>query len=130
MSATANPLVLVVDDDSRSRELTTLILQSAGMAVAAAEDPQKAIALLAAARPALALVDLVMPGMSGLEFCVWVRLQPEHADMRFVLLTGMDSDETRREAARAGVDAIVTKPLERPRLLSQVNSLLDLPTAR
>lgn len=130
MSATTNPLVLVVDDDARSRELTTLILNSAGITAAAAEDPQAAIALLATVRPALALVDLVMPGMSGLEFCGWVRLQPEHAAMRFVLLTGMDSDETRREAARAGVDAVVTKPFDRPQLLTQLNSLLDLPTAR
>jgi|OpeIllAssembly_1097287.scaffolds.fasta_scaffold87624_3 CheY-like chemotaxis protein len=130
MNETAAVQILVVDDDPRSRELMTLILTHAGFAVVAAEHPQAAIALLAAIRPALALVDFMMPGMDGLEFCRWVRLQPEHATMRFVLLTGTDSAETRKDAAAAGVDAVVTKPFDRPQLLSTLNSLLGLPTAR
>jgi CheY-like chemotaxis protein len=85
---------------------------------------------LATTRPALALVDFMMPGMDGLEFCRWVRLQPAQAAMRFVLLTGMDSAETRKDAAAAGADAVVTKPFDRPQLLSQLNSLLGLPAAR
>jgi CheY-like chemotaxis protein len=130
MSQSALPLLLVVDDDPRSRELMTLILKHAGFGVVAAEHPQAAIDLLATARPALALVDFMMPGMNGLEFCRWVRLQPEHAAMRFVLLTGMDSDETRAEAAAAGANGLVTKPFDRLQLLAQLNSLLGLPTAR
>lgn len=129
MSASAAPLVLVVDDDSRSRELLSVILRHAGLGVAAAADPRTAIDLLATVRPALALVDFMMPGMDGLEFCAWVRRQPEHAGMRLVLLTGMDSDDIRRAAAAAGVDAVVTKPFERLQLLSELNSLLDLPRA-
>jgi CheY-like chemotaxis protein len=130
MSETAALQILVVDDDPRSRELMTLILKHAGFAVVAAEHPQAAIALLATTRPALALVDFMMPGMDGLEFCRWVRLQPAQAAMRFVLLTGMDSAETRKDAAAAGADAVVTKPFDRPQLLSQLNSLLGLPAAR
>jgi CheY-like chemotaxis protein len=130
MSEIAATLILVVDDDSRSRELMTLILKHAGFAVVAAEHPQAAIALLATIRPALALVDFMMPGMNGLDFCRWVHLQPEQAAMRFVLLTGMDSAQTREEAALAGADAVVTKPFERPQLISLLNSLLGLPAAR
>jgi CheY-like chemotaxis protein len=130
MSQSALPLLLVVDDDPRSRELMTLVLKHGGFGVVATEHPQAAIDLLATVRPALALVDFMMPGMNGLEFCRWVRLQPEHAAMRFVLLTGMDSDETRAEAAAAGADALVTKPFDRVQLLAQLNSLLGLPTAR
>jgi CheY-like chemotaxis protein len=130
MSETAALQILVVDDDPRSRELMTLILKHAGFAVVVAEHPRAAIALLATTRPALALVDFMMPGMDGLEFCRWVRLQPAQAAMRFVLLTGMDSAETRKDAAAAGADAVVTKPFDRPQLLSQLNSLLGLPAAR
>jgi len=129
MSETAALQVLVVDDDPRARELITLILQHAGFAVVAAEHPLAAMALLATARPALAVVDFMMPGMDGLEFCRWVRLQPEQAAMRLVLLTGMDSAETRQDAAAAGADAVVTKPFDRLQLLSQLNSLLGLPAA-
>lgn len=130
MSAIAARLLLVVDDDARSRELLTVVLKHAGFSVIAAADTQAAIALLATARPALALVDFMMPGMNGLEFCRWLRRQAEHAAMRLVLLTGMDSDATRREAAVVGADAVVIKPFDRLQLLSQLNSLLALPTAR
>ena len=76
----------------------SIILRAAGHQVMVAGDPQEAIALLATARPALALVDYVMPGMNGVEFCRWVRLQDEHAALRLVLLTGMDSVELHAEA--------------------------------
>lgn len=118
-------LILVVDDDDRSRELMRIVLRHAGYRVVTAPDPQAAIALLATEPPAAALVDLLMPGMSGLEFCRWVREQPRLGAMRFVLLTGMDTDETRRDAAAAGADAVITKPFDRLRLLGQLTALLS-----
>ncbi len=127
----SNPsLILVVDDDSRSRELMSIILRADGHQVIVAGGPQEAIGLLATARPSVALVDYVMPGMNGVEFCRWVRLQAEHAALRLVLLTGMDSLELQAEAQAAGAAAVVTKPFDRRGLLARLNSLLDLPTAR
>ena len=117
-------LILVVDDDDRSRELMRIVLRHAGYRVVAAPGPQAAIALLATERPDAALVDLLMPGMSGLEFCRWVRGRPEFGSLRFVLLTGMDTEETRQEAREAGADAVVTKPFDRLRLLEQLSALL------
>jgi len=117
-------LMLVVDDDDRSRELMGIVLRHAGYRVVAVPAAPAAVALLATERPAVALVDLLMPGMDGLEFCRWVRAQPQLEQMRFVLLTGMDTDETRREARAAGADAVVTKPFDRIRLLEQLTSLL------
>jgi DNA-binding response OmpR family regulator len=130
MTQNKQPLVLVVDDDSRSRELMTVILRHAGYAVTTAAHPSQAMTLLDDARPALALVDYRMPGMNGLDFCRWVRQQPDLAAMRFVLLTGMDSQETRGEAQAAGADDVVTKPFDRIEFLARLNSLLALPTAR
>lgn len=130
MTRASNSPLLVVDDDPRSRELMALILRHAGFAVLTAEQPSEAMSLLVTERPALALVDYLMPGMNGLEFCRWVRQQPDHAGMRFVLLTGMDSDETRAEAQAAGADIVVTKPFDRLELLARLNSLLERPTAR
>jgi CheY-like chemotaxis protein len=117
-------LVLVVDDDDRSRELMRIVLRHAGYRVVAASGAQAAVALLATERPAAALVDLLMPGMDGLEFCRWVRARPEFRGLRFVLLTGMDTAQTRDEAREAGADAVVTKPFDRIRLLEQLTSLL------
>jgi CheY-like chemotaxis protein len=117
-------LVLVVDDDDRSRELLRIVLRHAGYRVVAAPNTQAAIALLATERPDAALVDLLMPGMNGLDFCRWVRAQPEFSAMRFVLLTGMDTEETREESRAAGADAVVTKPFDRLRLLERLAGLL------
>jgi CheY-like chemotaxis protein len=117
-------LVLVVDDDDRSRELMRIVLRHAGYRVLAASGPQAAIALLATERPTVAIVDLLMPEMTGLEFCRWLRTQPTLSTMRFVLLTGMDTQDTRNEAREAGADAVVTKPFDRIRLLEQLASLL------
>lgn len=117
-------LILVVDDDGRSRELMRIILRHAGYRVLAAPDGAAAIAMLATERPAAALVDFLMPGMSGLEFCQWVRTRPEFQGMRFVLLTGMDTEETRAEAREAGADAVVTKPFDRVGLLSRLADLI------
>jgi DNA-binding response OmpR family regulator len=122
------PLVLVVDDDPRSRELMRIVLRHAGYRVLAAPDGPAAVALLAVERPAVALVDLLMPGMSGLDFCRWARAQREFEDMRFVLLTGMDTEETRNDAREAGADAVVTKPFERLNLLAQLTDLLGSKT--
>jgi DNA-binding response OmpR family regulator len=71
-----------------------------------------------------------MPGMNGLEFCRWIRQQPDLATLRFVLLTGMDSVETRSEARTAGADDVVIKPFDRLTLIARLNSLLESPTAR
>jgi CheY-like chemotaxis protein len=127
MSADETPngaLVLVVDDDDRSRELMRIVLRHAGYRILAASGPQAAIALLATERPAVAIVDLLMPEMTGLEFCKWLRSRPDLATMRFVLLTGMDTQDTRNEAREAGADAVVTKPFDRLRLLEQLAALL------
>jgi two-component system phosphate regulon response regulator PhoB len=123
MEDTQLPLVLVVDDDSRSRELMRIILRHAGYRVIVATDAQAAVVLLDVERPQIALVDFMMPGMTGLEFCRWIRAHPVMGDLKFVLLTGMDDDETRRESLLAGVDSVVIKPFERANLLSRLERL-------
>jgi DNA-binding response OmpR family regulator len=130
MTQDQQTLVMVVDDDPRSRELMSVILRHAGFGVTAAAHPAQAQALLDDASPALAIVDYLMPGMNGLEFCRWVRQQPSLATLRFVLLTGMDTAEIRAEAHAAGADDVVTKPFDRLEFLARLKSLLESPTAR
>jgi CheY-like chemotaxis protein len=124
MNEPAGPLVLVVDDDARSRELMRLVLSHAGYRVLAAPEAHSALDMLQIERPVVLLADFRMPGMNGLEFCRRVRSRPELAGLRFVLLTGMDDDETRAGARAAGADAVVTKPFDRMDLLAQLSKLL------
>jgi sigma-B regulation protein RsbU (phosphoserine phosphatase) len=122
MLAGSGPLVLVVDDDDRSRELLRIILRRAGHRVLSAADAQAAVALLAVERPAAVVADLLMPGMSGVDFCRWVRAEPALHATAFVLLTGLDTQEAREQARAAGADALLTKPFDRAELLAALVS--------
>jgi DNA-binding response OmpR family regulator len=125
MCAARPPVILVVDDDERSLELMNILLGHAGYDVLTAQDPRAAMALLETHCPAVALVDYLMPGMTGLELCAWVRGVPRLATMGLVLLTGMDDEETRQRARSTGVDDVVVKPFERKDLLQRLGALIQ-----
>jgi len=124
MSANPAPTILVVDDDPRSLELLQRVLHPAGYRVLVAPDGGTAIELLATESPSVALVDLRMPGMTGLEFCARVRGLGRASSLRVVLLTGADDEETRRQARAAGASDVVTKPFDRVDLLARLSRLL------
>jgi DNA-binding response OmpR family regulator len=123
-------LLLVVDDDPRSRELVEVILRHAGFDVIAAADAHAAIELLATHQPVLALVDGLMPGMTGIEFCRWLRGESRHATMPCLLLTGLADAATRAAATEAGANDVITKPFDRLRLLERIGTLLGNTAAR
>jgi DNA-binding response OmpR family regulator len=123
MNAGPPPTILVVDDDARSLDLMQLVLRHAGYRVLAAPDGATALDLLATERPAVTLADLLMPGMSGLELCIRVRDVAALSGMGFVLVTGMDEEDTRRRAREAGADDVVTKPFDRSDLLARLARL-------
>jgi CheY-like chemotaxis protein len=122
-AAPSEPLVLVVDDDDRSRELLRIVLRRAGHRVLAAADAQAAVALLDVERPEVVIADGMMPGMSGVEFCRWLRSQPALAQVGCMLLTGLDTRQLRDDARAAGADAVLTKPFDRAELLDQLTSI-------
>ena len=125
MNADPKSLVLVVDDDARALELMHADLRHAGYRVQGAADGATALDLLTADPPLLILADLLMPGMTGLELCARVRSNAAWSGMKFVLLTGMDDDETRREALGAGADEVIIKPFDRADLLARLSRLLQ-----
>jgi DNA-binding response OmpR family regulator len=122
-SAASGPLILIVDDDDRSRELLRIVLRRAGHRVLSAADAQAAVALLDVERPEAVIADFMMPGMSGLEFCRWLRSQPALQRVGCLLLTGLDTQQVHQEAREAGVDAVLIKPFDRGELLERLTSI-------
>lgn len=116
--------VLVVDDDARSRKLMTIMLGKSGFRVVAADSGAQGLGLLDAERPDIVIVDLLMPGMDGLEFCRRVRKMSFQAGPPIVLSTAMASSQVADEARRAGVDAVLMKPFERNALLQVIDTLV------
>jgi two-component system cell cycle response regulator DivK len=112
--------VLVVEDHPLNRELAEAILQRAGYEVVGVEDGETALDTVAAARPDVILLDVELPGISGLEVTRRLKADPATRAIPVVVLTAyaMVGDEERARAA--GCDEYVTKPIERPKLLDAV----------
>ena len=108
-------LALVVDDDARSRELLQQLLKLDGYEVRAVDGGQAALALLEDETPDVAVIDLRMPGMDGLELCRKIRglARSGRRDLPVVVLTGMDDEDARQAALAAGADDVLAKPVLR-----------------
>ena len=98
-------VVLVVDDEAITREVVAAMLEIEGVEVHAAHDGATALEMAQDVRPDLVLLDVMMPGMNGIEVCR--RLS---GDTRVVMLTATADDDTRRAARDAGAEAYLLKP--------------------
>jgi DNA-binding response OmpR family regulator len=117
----AKPLVLVADDDPDIRQLVRLRLERSGYTVVSANDGAEALELLAGCDPAVAILDVAMPNLGGLE--VTRALRERYSTTPVILLTARARDCDVREGAAAGADAYITKPFSPQELESRVREL-------
>jgi CheY-like chemotaxis protein len=125
--------VLLVDDDEMNRILIAHYLEKEGYTVAQAASGEEALAALEIRPlPALILLDVVMPDVSGLDVCRHIKASPSTGAIPVVLLTALEKNEDRFRGMEAGADDFVTKPVTRVDLLARVSTLLSRPkhTAR
>lgn len=104
--------VLVVDDNPDNVDILRTFLESRGFAAITASDGPAAIARVNEARPALVLLDVMLPGMSGWEVCRTIKTHPELSDIRVVMVTAKGTWEDKHEGMRAGADDYVVKPID------------------
>ncbi|MBN1935782.1 MAG: response regulator, partial [Anaerolineae bacterium] len=117
------PHILVVDDDASTRRTLTLIFEKNGYQVSTAASGQEALEKAARQPVDLALLDLRLPDIEGVELLVpFRRLYP---DIALVLATGYASLETAIRALNEGADVYVTKPLDVDAVLAKVQDLLE-----
>ncbi len=112
--------ILVVDDNRDVAESLATLLQMDGHEVRTVHDGQDAVALAAAWRPEVALLDISLPGMSGHDVARRIREQPGGQHVLLAALTGLGQDEDRRRSADAGFDAHLVKPVSS----AQIHALL------
>jgi DNA-binding response OmpR family regulator len=116
----SRPLVLIADDDADILSLVRLRLERSGYTVVSASDGTEALALALARVPDLAILDVSMPGMTGIE--VTRRIRERELDTRVILLTAGARDVDVSAGADAGADAYVTKPFSPQELESRVRA--------
>jgi len=113
--------ILIVDDDPQIRRVMRVTLTGQEYEVDDAKDGEATLEKLRAQRFDLVLLDMNMPGMTGLETCRAIRAQSEIA---IIMLTVRDSEEDKVEALDAGADDYVTKPYNAPELLARIRAAL------
>ncbi|AZM46894.1 DNA-binding response regulator [Streptomyces sp. WAC 06738] len=113
--------VLVVDDDPTVAEVVAGYLDRAGYAVERVEDGPQALAAAASARPDLVVLDLMLPGMDGLEVCAKLRAA---GPVPVIMLTARGDEDDRILGLELGADDYVTKPFSPRELVLRVESVL------
>lgn len=113
-------LVLVVDDDDLVRRVVRAVLECDDLEVVEAIDGEAALSLAQSTRPAVVVLDVMMPGIDGVEVC----RRLDHERVKVVVLTAGDHPDLEAQCREAGADAFVTKPFASGDLLDLVARLL------
>jgi two-component system response regulator ResD len=113
--------VLVVDDDELIRRVVRAVLEADEFEVVEARDGETALRLASETHPAVVVLDILMPGLSGVEVC----RRLDHARVKVVVLTAKDDPRLEDDCRAAGANAFVTKPFSSIHLLDLVADLLS-----
>jgi CheY-like chemotaxis protein len=115
--------ILVVDDNRDTVDSEALLLQMLGQTVQRAYDGASALRLAAEFQPQIVLLDLDMPGMSGLEVARQLRRMPIMKDVKVIAYTGFARPEYRAATDAAGFDDFITKPVPLTRLINLLHEI-------
>jgi DNA-binding response OmpR family regulator len=113
--------VLVVDDEPSVRDVVVRYLQQEGYTTLEAGDGQEALNLLEHELPSLVVLDLMLPGISGLSLCRWIR---ERSETPVIIVTALGEESDRLIGLELGADDYLTKPFSPRELVARVKTVL------
>lgn len=116
--------ILIVDDELNIRELLKFNLENSGYKVIEAEDGQTAINMAKTQKPELIVLDLMLPGMDGLEVCRLVKNSRETAAIPIIMLTAKNEEIDKVIGLELGADDYLTKPFSPRELLARIKAVL------
>lgn len=118
-------VVLIAEDDPVTLRIVSYLLRDAGYDVVLARTGSDALQRLSRRRPDLIVTDIAMPDMMGIELIGRVRSDPATKDLPILVMTAFVWEHLAHAAVDAGCDALIGKPVNGPRLVQQVQELLD-----
>ena len=117
--------MLLADDDPSLRQLVAMTLGTESFTLLQAGDGDESLAITRLERPELVLLDINMPGLSGLEVCGAIKGDERLRDTKVVMLTASGNFEDRERAMALGADDYFVKPFSPVALLDKIYDLLD-----
>jgi len=120
-----NRRVLVVNDEPHIRRVLEAALGSGGFDVMMASDGVQGLDELGRKAFGLVILDLMMPGTSGLEILSKIRANPDRADTPVIILTAKGQDADREAALAGGANDFLTKPFSPKKLIARIQEILD-----
>ena len=116
--------ILLVDDENDILEFLSYNLKNEGFQVLTCNDGKTALSLLDDFMPNLIVLDVMMPGMDGIETCEQIRLNPKYNNISITFLTARSEDYSQVAGLEAGADDYINKPIKPKVLVSRVKALL------
>ena len=116
--------ILVVDDSPTQQKLVAAALTKSGYRVLTADDGDEALEVVARERPAIVVLDVVMPRKNGFQVCRQLKSAVETRDIKVLLLTSKGNESDRFWGLKQGADAYLTKPFEDDQLIAHIRQLI------
>ncbi len=123
-SSRARPLIVHIDDSQTVLAVTKLMLESLGYDVIQATSGAEGIKLAEKEKPALILLDAMMPGIDGFETCVSIKRNPKLQGVPVIMATGADAVKDVEKAMACGADSYIVKPLQQDRLKTKLEGFI------
>ena len=122
--------VIVVDDDEKSCKILSTYLRKDGYEVETANDGESALQLIDKKMPDAVLLDVLMPGINGIEVCRKIKENEKTAHLPVLLITGLTDREDRLAGIEAGASDYLNKPLDRQEVLLRVRNAVKMKSLR
>ena len=129
IASAARPRLLIVDDEPANLEMLSRRLSVRGFQLLTAPSGPAALSLIKEARPDLVLLDLMMPGMSGMETLSHIRERISSSELPVIMVTANNDRSVMLEAIRGGANDFLTKPVDLEVLLARVAVQLNMGAA-
>ena len=119
-----NELILAVDDEAHILDLLSFNLEASGYRVVTATNGEDALVVCSHERPSLVLLDIMLPGIDGMEVCRRLKSQLTTADIPIIMLTAKGDEVDKILGLELGADDYITKPFSVRELIARVKALL------
>jgi DNA-binding response OmpR family regulator len=117
--------ILVVDDEIGALTLIGIMLERGGFSVIKARDGSSALAILDQNRPDMIILDVMMPGMNGIELCRVIRQRQDNKSTPVLILSARGDADSIRRGMEAGADDYLPKPILHHDLVAKVRTIID-----